>query len=302
MGLLLAVCMLGPAVGSAFASSGEITSAFANSTWTKGSVTGSVTWDGCGASVGGPCQWVPLVKVQSTLENRSAGSALEGDGPTLRTFWNGGGHNADGTIPINEPNGYLLQGVYGQRACLVAIYSYWYVDPTCVSQYETFRKFDEEFHLPPPEKSLAESCKPEQHIGTTLLANRIFVVETPSPTKQQETTPPPPSSSTTPPTAPTITAFASSSDVKLSSGIGTITAGCGAANTETCTFALTLIATVKGAHASSTKHVTIGTVTGSVPGGKSGKLTIKYSSRCCSISSTTPRTLKRRGPSRTRLA
>jgi hypothetical protein len=81
------------------------------------------------------------------------------------------------------------------------------------------------------------------------------------------------------PTPPSITAFASSSSVKLSNGIGTITAGCGAPIDETCIFALMLVATVHGAHASAVKHVAVGTVTGSVQGGKSGKLTVKLNSR-----------------------
>jgi len=86
--------------------------------------------------------------------------------------------------------------------------------------------------------------------------------------------PPPPA-----PTPPSITAFAASSSVKLSTGTGTITAGCGAASNETCTFALTLVATLHGAHASAVKHVTVGTVTGNVAGGMSGKLMVKLNSR-----------------------
>jgi hypothetical protein len=96
---------------------------------------------------------------------------------------------------------------------------------------------------------------------------------------REHPTPPPAPPPAPAPTPPSITAFASSSSVKLSSGIGTITAGCGAASNETCIFALTLVATVHGAHASAVKHVTVGTVTGNVQGGKSGKLTVKLNSR-----------------------
>lgn len=272
-----AVCVLGPTAGSAFASSGELTSAVANPTWTKGSVTGSVTWDGCAKEAPGHCEWLPLVKAQTTLENCSAETALD-ENSTIRTFWNRGGQSADGTIPISEPNGLLLQGVYGQRACLVVIYSHWYVEPICVIQYETIRQFNEENHLPPPTKSLAESCPPEKHIQATLLASRLFLVETPQPPTQETL----PSQTTTAPTTnapPGITGFASNGAVKLSSGTGTITAGCIAATNETCTVSLTLIASVKGGHASSTKHVTVGTVTGTVPGGRSGKLKVKLTSR-----------------------
>ena len=96
---------------------------------------------------------------------------------------------------------------------------------------------------------------------------------------REHPTPPPTPPPAPVPTPPSITAFASSSGVKLSSGTGTITAGCGAASNETCTFALTLVATVHGAHTSAVKHVTVGTVTGNVQGGKSGKLTVKLNSR-----------------------
>jgi hypothetical protein len=72
-----------------------------------------------------------------------------------------------------------------------------------------------------------------------------------------------------------VSAFASTVGVKLSTGAGTLTATCGAPATESCTFSLTLFASVKNGHASSASKVNIGTVTGKLQGGKSGKLTVK---------------------------
>ena len=92
---------------------------------------------------------------------------------------------------------------------------------------------------------------------------------------REHPTPPP-----TPPPAPSppsITAFASS--VKLASGTGAIMAGCDAAGTETCTFALTLVATVHGAHASAVRRVVVGTVKGSVQAGKRGQLTVRLNAQ-----------------------
>jgi hypothetical protein len=260
---------------SAFASSGEITSAAANSTWTNGSITGSVTWTGCAEPA--HCKWLPLVKDISTLE--SCPSSVEEDlqeASYIKTIWNGGGQTANGTVAINRPSAYILSGVYGQRACLVVIYSTWHTNPVCEAQRKVLEEFLHE--TPPP-------CAVEEFSVAQKLAQRNFVVETASaPPKEEpkqeakQETPPTPSSTTTP-TAPSITVFSSSAGVKLPSGTGTMTAGCSAASSETCTFTLTLVATVNGAHASSAKHVTVGTVTGTVPGGRSGKLTVKLNSR-----------------------
>jgi len=98
------------------------------------------------------------------------------------------------------------------------------------------------------------------------------------------TTPPPTTPTPTPTptpeatakgTAPTVPAFASTVGVKLSTGVGTLTARCGAPATEWCTFSLTLFAGVKNGHASSASKVNVGTVTGKLQGGKSGKLALK---------------------------
>lgn len=63
--------------------------------------------------------------------------------------------------------------------------------------------------------------------------------------------------------------------MKLSSGQGTLSAGCGAPTDESCTVTLSLYASIKGAHASSVKLVKVGTATGKIQGGHVGKLTIK---------------------------
>jgi hypothetical protein len=73
-----------------------------------------------------------------------------------------------------------------------------------------------------------------------------------------------------------VSAFATAGGVKLSSGAGTLTAGCGAPATEYCTFTLTLFASVTNGHASAAaKRVNVGIVTGKVQGGKSSELAIK---------------------------
>jgi hypothetical protein len=90
-------------------------------------------------------------------------------------------------------------------------------------------------------------------------------------------TPPAPKSTSTPkPTPATVTSFARTFAVKLSSGAGTLTAGCGAPTDETCSFTLTLYLVVKKGHASSaTKRIDVGTVSGKLQGGHTGKLTVK---------------------------
>jgi hypothetical protein len=101
-----------------------------------------------------------------------------------------------------------------------------------------------------------------------------FEVEVPAPAPTPTPTPNP--TPTPKPTAPSVTSFATSLSVKLSSGVGTLTAGCGALADESCTFTLALYATVKSAHASSTsKRVKVGTVSGKIQGGHVGKLSVK---------------------------
>jgi hypothetical protein len=100
-------------------------------------------------------------------------------------------------------------------------------------------------------------------------------VVTAAPTTPPPTTPTPTPEATAKGTAPTVSAFALTVGVKLSTGVGTLTARCGAPATESCTFSLTLFASVKNGHASSASKVNVGTVTGKLQGGKSGKLALK---------------------------
>jgi hypothetical protein len=73
--------------------------------------------------------------------------------------------------------------------------------------------------------------------------------------------------------APTISAFSRTVKVKQSKGTGTATASCGLPATEACSFSLTLYANVKHGHAAA--RVKVGSVTGRVAGGKSGRLALK---------------------------
>jgi hypothetical protein len=95
------------------------------------------------------------------------------------------------------------------------------------------------------------------------------VVPTPTPT-------PTPTPSTPKPTPAKVTSFATTFTVKLSSGLGTLTAGCGAPADEACSFTLTLYLLVKKGHTSAaTKRIDVGTVSGKIQGGHTGKLTVK---------------------------
>lgn len=73
--------------------------------------------------------------------------------------------------------------------------------------------------------------------------------------------------------APSIGAFSRTVKVKRSKGAGTATASCGLPAPEACSFTLTLYATVKNGHAAA--RVKVGTVTGRIAGGKTGKLVLK---------------------------
>lgn len=73
--------------------------------------------------------------------------------------------------------------------------------------------------------------------------------------------------------APAVLAFSSVASVKLSSGAGVLTARCAAPASENCTFNVTLLASVRSGR--TTRHVTVGTVTGRIRGGSTGRLAIK---------------------------
>ncbi len=74
--------------------------------------------------------------------------------------------------------------------------------------------------------------------------------------------------------APTVLAFASTVAVKLPGGLGSLTARCGAPSSESCTFSLTLFATLKNGHARA-RRVAVGTVSGKLKGGRAGKLVVR---------------------------
>jgi hypothetical protein len=73
--------------------------------------------------------------------------------------------------------------------------------------------------------------------------------------------------------APSIGAFSRTVKVKRSKGTGIATASCGLPAAEACSFTLTLYATVKNGRAAA--RVKVGTVTGRIAGGKTGKLVLK---------------------------
>jgi hypothetical protein len=116
----------------AAASSGSITRAFSNSTWTRGSIAGSIDWTDCG---GGFCSWLPIATVQPSLpEYRCLGDeALDSD-PNTQVVWSGGARNFNGTASFDLVDAPILNGVHGQRLCLSAIQTTQIRDPVCVAQ------------------------------------------------------------------------------------------------------------------------------------------------------------------------
>jgi hypothetical protein len=83
---------------------------------------------------------------------------------------------------------------------------------------------------------------------------------------------------TAPPSPPGVSSFATVVRVKLSTGVGKLTAGCRLPASEDCSFSLVLRASVKHGHASAASRVTVGTIRGTVPGAGSGKLTVRLNS------------------------
>jgi hypothetical protein len=75
------------------------------------------------------------------------------------------------------------------------------------------------------------------------------------------------------PKAPVVSAFATKVKVKRQTGAGTLVAKCGLPSSEVCTFSLTLYVAVKHGH--KTSQVKVGTVSGKIRGGQSGKLALR---------------------------
>jgi hypothetical protein len=189
---------LTPAIAAA--SSGDIYSASESQDGLHGAVSGSVTWDQCS---GAHCHWQPIVIVQPAAEG-CRGEYVLGHENT-HSVWTAGVQSANETLTISSTG---FSAVIGQQACLDILYTNWYVEPLCVSQYEVFRQFDEENHLPPPSKSLAESCPETEHVATTSLGGRPFIAEslvTPAPITQPSATSSPTPSTPTKVTPATVT-------------------------------------------------------------------------------------------------
>jgi hypothetical protein len=117
---------------AAAASSGSITRAYANATWTRGSLAGSVAWTDCG---GGFCSWIPIATVQPSLPEYGCqgDEALDSD-PNTQVVWNGGGRNANGAVSFDLVDAPILNGVHGQRLCLSAVQTTQIRDPICAAQ------------------------------------------------------------------------------------------------------------------------------------------------------------------------
>lgn len=132
LGIVTALIGLLMAAPAAHGYSAQITRAEANSTWTRGSSAGSITWTDCGAA----CNWwLPYATVQPSLPSYSCrGDELFDSDPNTQQIWSGGQQTANATLSFDRTDVGILQGVVGQRVCLSVIQSPHILDPICVAQ------------------------------------------------------------------------------------------------------------------------------------------------------------------------
>jgi hypothetical protein len=174
--------VVGPA--TATASSGQISQATANESWTQGSFAFSATWTDCGS---GPCNWLPVATVQPALPEYGCqgDEALDSD-PNTKLVWSGGQRTSNDTASASLNNVPILSGVHGQRVCLSVIETRQIRDPVCVAQAPVFGDDP-------------NTCPFVDRIFNHVLASRLLEVSQPA---DGSTTPPPTGStggSTTPP-------------------------------------------------------------------------------------------------------
>lgn len=184
--VLLAVALVGACSlsfsAAAQASSGVISRAYANSTWTQGSFAGSVTWSECQS--GFSCKWIPYATVQPSLPsyNCTGEEWLEYSDHNISQVWSGGGQSANGTVSFDLPKSSILQGVQGQRLCVSVIYGYWRRNPVCVAQAPIFGQ----------DPNVV--CPYEEAIFSKWITTKLLEVEpppTPAPTLPSTSTPVP---------------------------------------------------------------------------------------------------------------
>lgn len=163
---------------SASASSGRITSAYANAEWTKGDLAGEANWTDCGSD---PCEWEIFATVQPSLPEYSCRPEewLEYDRNVMQV-WSGHWQATNGTASFDLPEASILPGVYGQRLCLMGI-------EIIKKRNEWCEKTEELWGNNP------ENCPIESNVFGRVLAWQLLTVAPPP-------TPIPPS--TAPPSSP----------------------------------------------------------------------------------------------------
>jgi hypothetical protein len=185
--LIAAVTTFAVWASPAVASTGDISRAVATADWTRASIAGSVTWDGC--SAGSYCAWIPVATVVPALPSYtcSGEEALDSD-PDTRGVWSGGNFSANGTVSFDIPDAVILPGVHGQRLCLSVIQTVKRQEPLCLAQAPILG-YD------------PATCPLVNHIGTMRVTSRLLTAEVPSPPPAPQPAPPPPPVTVVPQTA-----------------------------------------------------------------------------------------------------
>ncbi len=150
------VCLLTMAwsAGCAFASSGEITLAETDPSWTTVDVAGSVTWTGCTEAA--HCDWFAVVKDQATPEECS-GNIAPIENESVETVWTSAPQTSNGSVTFNTGRVPSLLDASGQRACLFVFFS----------------------HRPSIECGPYMGCPPNEFLASELMGSKVFSVEAP---------------------------------------------------------------------------------------------------------------------------
>ena len=167
------------AASSLASPTGTITRATATPDWTHGTIAGSVAWDEC--TTENHCSWLPEVVAEPALPEYHCASedALSSD-PNIRTVWTGASHTTNIAVNFEVSHTLILQGVFGQRACLMAIYNARHPDPVCVAQKKPLEEL----------LGIEVVCPPENHTAFAPIASALFTVEQPPVVTPPVLTPP----------------------------------------------------------------------------------------------------------------
>jgi hypothetical protein len=122
------------------APTGTLTTAETDSGWTKAHIAGSMTEDGVLSGYGPDypahlVEWRPVVTVAPSLPAYACDGTepLDSDPNTTNAYW-GPTQTTPGTFPFDIPNAAILNGVYGQRACLTEVATVSAQQAVCIVQ------------------------------------------------------------------------------------------------------------------------------------------------------------------------